>query len=101
MNTKAAPGAWDATYNKAYLGDKFADATVSITTALTDHLTLISDLEIKVRVKDQRANAYAEIRLSAQEMRDLAALLQTAADRTDELEQMMLQMVEQAKAVAA
>lgn len=100
MNTPAAPGAWEVTYGKAYLGDKFADAAVEITTAITDHLTLVSDLEIKVRTNGGRATAYAEIRLTSQEMRDLAALLQIAADRVDELDQMRLQMLEQTKVAA-
>lgn len=100
MNTPAARGAWDATYGKACLGDKFADAVVEITTAITDNLTLVSDLEIRVRTKCGRASAYAKIRLSANEMRDLAELLQTAADRVDELEQMRLQMAEQAEVAA-
>lgn len=95
-----ATGTWEATYGKVYLGDKFNDATIAITTALTDHLGLVSDLEMTVRVPGGRAHNYTEIRLSAQEMRELAALLQTAADRVDELEQMRQRIVEQNKVAA-
>ena len=99
MNTPVT-GTWDATYGKAYLGDKFNDATIAITTALTDHLGLVSDLEMKIRVPGGRALSATDIQLSAQEMRELATLLQTAADRVDELEQMRQRIVEQNEVAA-
>lgn len=94
MNAPASPGMWDATYRKFHLGNAFETPHVEITTALTDHLILISDLEITVRISNH-AQAYAEIRLSASEMRELAEILKTAADRVDELEQLRHQAASQ------
>ena len=101
MSAASVPGAWDTTYGRATLSGNEWQDDVSITTAITDHLRLVSDLEIKVRSPDGRASASAEITLSAQQMRDLAAMLQTAAARVDELEHMREQMVEQRKAEQA
>lgn len=94
MRTPIAPGAWDDTYRKAYLRDISDHATVEITTAITDHLVLVSDIQMTVRTPCGRARAYAEVRLSAQEMRELADLLQITADRVDELEQRRRQMID-------
>lgn len=83
----ASTGMWDATYRKFHLGGICDPASVEITTAISDRLELVSDLEIRVRAgQGMRAHAYAEIRLSANEMRKLAEMLETAADRVDELE---------------
>lgn len=95
MNAPASPGMWDATYRKFHLGNEFETPHVEISTALTDHLTLVSDLEIKVSAGGGRGWAYAEIRLSAPEMRELAEILKTAADRVDELEQLRQQPAHQ------
>lgn len=100
MNAQYVPGIWDSTYGHTYLGDKFADASVCITTAITEHLVLVSDLELRVRIGGGRATTFTEIRLSAQEMRELAELLETAADRVDELDHMRQQLLAEQGEVA-
>lgn len=100
MSTPIATSVWDATYGKVYLGSSVGYHTIEITTAITDRMDLVSDLEMTVRTGDGRGRAYIEIRLSAQEMRELAALLQTAADRVEDLEKILQQMVEQNEVAA-
>lgn len=94
MNTKQRPGTWEQTYRKVHVGNAFDYATASITTAITDRLDLVSDLEIRLRVKG-KATATAEISLDAASMRELAALLEAAADRVDELVQMRERMMDE------
>lgn len=108
MSARTVAGTWDCTYRRAHLGDHSELTSVEIITAISDHMTLVSDLEInihapggRVDMPGCRAKAGAAIRLSAQEMRELSALLPDSANRVDELEQMRRRLLAEQAQVPA